>query len=435
MTQPYISIVVPAFNAETSVSATLCSIVNQTAFEQCELIVVNDGSTDSTPELVERTLRDIPNSRLLNQSNKGLGGARNTGVSAATGSYVMFVDSDDQLAPLALQKLLTIIHAEHPDIIEFDYERRAPDGQYIWRMRRSVTGNYARVLRCESDSSACSRVFSLALFKDYGIGFPEHRVYEDLATSYKLYWHANNVQVIKEPLYHYYVAAESLTNVLSDKNIEDMFWMLEQTREWLANQEEAEPQAFKKRLALCALALVKKLDNQYSAAALQRFEKIQQRFMRFGYKFDDFDFFDNIDDQPTLLKLRQCFYSASMSDKVKHDSGGANEAALLRFSKQLNTVIEQLTQLQAEYHRIVLYGNSHFRRLITPLLEDSVICTVDLNYQQWEFVEDPRRLKQLEYDVVLICVLGREQAIRKYLTSEVGISDDKIKQIYLIDTV
>jgi hypothetical protein len=124
-----------------------------------------------------------------------------------------------------------------------------------------------------------------------------------------------------------------------------------------------------------------------------------------------------------------------MSDKVNQNAVSANEVALLAFSKQLNTIVEQLQHLQSKNQRIVLYGNSHFRRLITPILAQNVVCTVDINHQQWEFVEDPRVLKELEFDAVLICVLGREQTIRKYLTSEVGISDDKIRQIYLIDTV
>jgi len=96
---PLVSIITPAFNAEGHLPAALASVLEQT-FVDWELIVVNDGSTDGTAAFLD-TL-DHPSIRVINQSNGGVSAARNTGLDAARGRYVTFLDADDRLPPDAL---------------------------------------------------------------------------------------------------------------------------------------------------------------------------------------------------------------------------------------------------------------------------------------------------------------------------------------------
>jgi glycosyltransferase involved in cell wall biosynthesis len=105
MPPPIMSVVVPAYNVMTTIRETLESILNQT-FQDFEIIVVDDGSTDETSTIV-KSFSD-KRMKLFSQSNRGLAGARNTGIHLAKGKYVAFCDSDDIWEPEKLD-----LHVEH----------------------------------------------------------------------------------------------------------------------------------------------------------------------------------------------------------------------------------------------------------------------------------------------------------------------------------
>jgi len=87
-----VSVIIPAYNAEKTIKATMQSVLKQT-YDNIELLIINDGSTDSTPEIV-RTFKD-PRIRLYDFTNAGLSAARNRGIARATGEYISFIDADD----------------------------------------------------------------------------------------------------------------------------------------------------------------------------------------------------------------------------------------------------------------------------------------------------------------------------------------------------
>ena len=93
-----LSIIIPCYNSARFITATLDMLVEQ-GLQDCEIIVVNDGSTDSTAELVERYTHTYPNITLINKCNEGVSVARNTGINVANGEYIYFLDSDDTLSP------------------------------------------------------------------------------------------------------------------------------------------------------------------------------------------------------------------------------------------------------------------------------------------------------------------------------------------------
>lgn len=97
---PAVSVIIPAFNAVDTIEVTLRSILAQT-FAPLEIIVVDDGSTDTTPELVARFAPEV---RLLRQANQGCGPARNTGARVARGDWLAFLDADDTWLPPKLER-------------------------------------------------------------------------------------------------------------------------------------------------------------------------------------------------------------------------------------------------------------------------------------------------------------------------------------------
>lgn len=105
MTHPAVSVIVPVYNVEKYLSRCLDSILTQ-SFLDIEVICVDDGSTDSSSEILRRYAAQDERIRVITQENRGLSGARNTGLDAATGEWIAFVDSDDEVSPEIWKTLL-----------------------------------------------------------------------------------------------------------------------------------------------------------------------------------------------------------------------------------------------------------------------------------------------------------------------------------------
>ena len=100
-----LSIIVPVYNTEKYLQKCTSSLLD-TRFQDYEILFVDDGSTDSSPLMIDELERLHPGTiRAIHQKNTGPGGARNTGIQAARGQFILFLDSDDYLVPKALDKL------------------------------------------------------------------------------------------------------------------------------------------------------------------------------------------------------------------------------------------------------------------------------------------------------------------------------------------
>lgn len=113
-----ISIIVPAYNVEKYVGLSIQSLLNQT-FQDLEIICVNDGSTDSTQDVLDGYAQKDERIHVISQDNKGVSAARNTGLKAATGELVMFLDGDDTLEADACEKIAAVYAKHNPDVITF----------------------------------------------------------------------------------------------------------------------------------------------------------------------------------------------------------------------------------------------------------------------------------------------------------------------------
>lgn len=115
-----ISVIVPVYNVEEYLKECLDSIQCQT-YNNIEVILVNDGSTDASKEICERYCKQDPRFRLINQENKGLSGARNRGMTESKGELITFVDSDDVLKEDMLEQLIKQVTSDDIDIVECWY--------------------------------------------------------------------------------------------------------------------------------------------------------------------------------------------------------------------------------------------------------------------------------------------------------------------------
>ena len=117
-----LSIIVPVYNVEKYLSKCLDSLLAQDIpISDYEIIIVNDGSTDSSLVIAESYSQTNSNIRVISQLNKGLGGARNTGIRSSEGKYLFFVDSDDTIQKNTLKPLLECMESKKLQVLRFNH--------------------------------------------------------------------------------------------------------------------------------------------------------------------------------------------------------------------------------------------------------------------------------------------------------------------------
>lgn len=134
---PKLSIICPAYNAEKTISVAIESVINQD-WDDFELIVIDDGSTDSTLSIVNQYALDDNRIKPVHRTNGGQAEARSHGLSLATGEWILFLDSDDSYQPGSFRKLLELASIESPDVLLFGFNiysnhrlLRTPNGGYV----------------------------------------------------------------------------------------------------------------------------------------------------------------------------------------------------------------------------------------------------------------------------------------------------------------
>lgn len=110
-----ISFIVPVYNVEKYLDTCITSIVDQ-KYKDYEIILVDDGSTDSSPKICDRYEHQHSFIKTIHKENGGLSDARNYGIKAAKGEYILFVDSDDYIAPDAVENIVNTLKSEKNDI-------------------------------------------------------------------------------------------------------------------------------------------------------------------------------------------------------------------------------------------------------------------------------------------------------------------------------
>jgi glycosyltransferase involved in cell wall biosynthesis len=133
---PKVSVIIPAYNAMKYLPATMASVLNQT-YQDFEIVLVNDGSSDSIQEWVDT--QNISQLRLISQENRGLAGARNTGIREAKGSYIALLDADDLWDPTKLEKQVQVLDLDEEAALVYTWlalvdEQGTLTGRYYKRL-------------------------------------------------------------------------------------------------------------------------------------------------------------------------------------------------------------------------------------------------------------------------------------------------------------
>ena len=201
------SIIVAVYNIEKYINQCVASIVNQN-YSNIEIILVNDGSTDKSLQILQEWGRKDDRVRIVNKKNGGLSSARNEGLKIATGEYVAYIDGDDWISPIMFDKLSVAINRYcKPDIVTFSYvEYFSKDKQYIKNYNIDNMTIYHGSDFFEKSTfkvQAWSKIYKMSFLNKINLKFLEGRVHEDISYTIPLILCADTVINVDEPFYYY----------------------------------------------------------------------------------------------------------------------------------------------------------------------------------------------------------------------------------------
>ena len=232
-----VSIIIPVYNVEKYINKCIDSALNQ-SLQEIEVIAVNDGSTDKSLEILQSY--NDPRLKIITQENQGLSGARNTGIVAATGDFLLFLDSDDYIHEDMAKGMYAQALKEQSDIVICRYEQVYENGDthYTSGITKGLSQGelFKRLLAAKLSTMACDKMYLRSLFIENDIKYPLGLYHEDVPVTYRLFYYAKKISVV-EKVYYYWLRREgSISKSISEKHINDVFTFLEMTKNFLKKE-------------------------------------------------------------------------------------------------------------------------------------------------------------------------------------------------------
>lgn len=223
------SIIIPVYNVEAYLHQCLDSVLCQD-FSDWEAVCVNDGSTDGSAAILEDYVAKDARFRLVTQPNGGLSAARNAGLDAAKGEYILFLDSDDWLVENALKVLSTNLSGE--DMLCFSGRRFYEKTHGFNPSDLLKNGDYQSGMDYYNENALLPRDFAFVcvvlrayrrtFLMDNGLRFKEGILHEDNLFTPLACYYAHEVRVVNACLYNYRVRVNSITNTFDMKRLTDL---------------------------------------------------------------------------------------------------------------------------------------------------------------------------------------------------------------------
>lgn len=218
-----ISTIIPVYNVERYIEECVNSVLNQTV-RPCEIILVDDGSTDNSPFVCDELAEQYDIVKVIHQQNGGLANARNTGLDNATGDYISFIDSDDVIhfqtyeillrlaektnSDIAMCKYSFFAEDEHPSSVPFDID--AEISKCAVFSGNDMLESYNKISSSVSIVSCCMKLYKRHVFNKYRL--KENYVYEDAICLPHILKYSPRASIIETPLYFWRIRKNSLTH-------------------------------------------------------------------------------------------------------------------------------------------------------------------------------------------------------------------------------
>jgi len=269
-----------AYNAEVTIERAINSVLEQT-FKDFELIVVDDGSRDSTQKIVAEYADRDPRIRLLVQPNSGVGQARQNGLEKAIGMYVIHADSDDWVERDWLELLYQKAIQSDADVVICDYCEHREDGVFDYHQvyeERGPESLIEALLTLRIHSALWNKLISNEFYKRNGISFLKGLNYgEDMYVLIRVFSHNPRVAFVPKVLYHYdKTPSASLTNNRYKIDISQRLLLINSVSEYVPVQDQKALDDFIANVAYNALFLKKKYCANYKKAFMPFKDQIEK---------------------------------------------------------------------------------------------------------------------------------------------------------------
>lgn len=248
------SVIVPVYNVEDYLKVCLESLIAQT-YRNLEIILVEDGSTDSSLKICRAYEKKDQRIRVFHQENQGVSRARNFGVGQALGDYILFVDGDDFIETDACEKLAKALEEKGcPDILLADAMYYFPDGTTKPKRRKMVWQEAAdgksfwieNQKRSAMSSSPVVNICKREFLQKGEVSFPPGRYHEDVYWVAKAYFYAEKVAYVPLSFYFHVMRAGSTTHSKNPKRCQDIFWIGKELEIFFSDHTEDQDRIFYK---------------------------------------------------------------------------------------------------------------------------------------------------------------------------------------------
>lgn len=241
--QPKVSIIIPIYNAETTLHTCLLSVINQT-YNNLEIILVNDGSTDNSLQICQQFARQDKRIKVITQNNLGPSAARNKGIDHSTGQYIQFVDADDQLTKLMTETLINKM-TRSTDLVLCGYKVVKN------KMSKVITPNINGIFSLEQFChyigqlfaqqllpSPCNKLYLTNIIKKNKLSFPIHLNFgEDLVFNMTYLKKCKQIAMTNQSLYIYNNYPNSLSKQINENYLNEQLRLIQKVERFLRHQQ------------------------------------------------------------------------------------------------------------------------------------------------------------------------------------------------------
>lgn len=354
---PEISVVIPVYNVEKYLKQCLDSVVNQT-FNDIEIICIDDGSSDSSLDILNEYAKKDDRFKILTQENKGPSYTRNRGIDTAQGKYLYFMDSDDYIEPESLEELYNIAESNSTDciifkMINFDdetgekYSSEYYDMEFLGELvgdnvfsHKDIKGDLFFVA-----VSPQGKFFNLDFIRN--IKFPEDVIFEDNVFFLEVLLKAERLYFYDKYLCNRRVRSGSL--MTSKKNFTDYItvsnMMVDMSKEHGIYNDEYKPQLFEKILKNSFMRFNEVTDE----SKLEYFDALKKDFLSKKDTLDRDDVFQNMDS-----RLKEIYYKCMEANTPKEFE---LYLQLFDLQEKLDKTIEEKTQIK--HDQVKLFNRTH----------------------------------------------------------------------------
>ncbi len=410
-----VTIVMPVYNAIEYLQDSIVSILNQ-SYEEFELICVDDGSTDGSSDYLDKCAENDKRIIVIHQENQGGGAARNRGLKAAKGKYIIFFDSDDKFERELLEKTIAKADSDNLDITIFNGDTFDNVTGEIKSAPWLIRGDVKKIEKEPFDvvnTSVWNKLFRREYLEEKNLFFQNNRIADNIFFTFMSIIYASRIGIVNEVLIHYRTNNTNSITSKSDRYPKDTINALLSIKNRLEQDGVFEE---KKNIYVGFAA-------EYLINRLRVF-KTQEGFGEFysllhNGGLEELGLFPYTDFNNKKLEEIKIIYEKSIEEYLFSYKFVLQTTGFLRNE---NYIIPK--EVIKANKKIVIYGGGNVGKdyffQLSKMDNIRIVSWVDQNFEKMGYpIQTPELLKNIEFDQIIIAVLSEKVAngIKDYLVN------------------